>query len=121
MSGKLLVVILSGSEDPYRVRWGLRLALNAHTHPYGDRLLDDVKVLLFAQGVTIVNPNMPSYGEFENRLRALVDAGVEVAACVSIARNIGLEEAAEELGIKLVHASVYTAQHVADGYTIMTF
>ena len=121
MSGKLLVVILSGSEDIYRVRWGLRLALNTHTHPYGDRLLDDVKVLLFAMGVSIVNPKMPFYEEFRDRIRALVDAGVEVAACVSIARNIGLEEEAEGLGINLVHASAYTAQRVADGYTVMTF
>ncbi len=121
MSGRLLVVILSDSEDPYRVRWGLRLALNAHTHPYGDRLLDDVKVLLFVMGVSIVNPKMPFYEEFRDRIRDLVDAGVEVAACVSIARNMGLEEEAEGLGIKLVHASVYTAEHVADGYTVMTF
>jgi hypothetical protein len=121
MNGKLLVVILSGSEDPYRVRWGLRLALNTHTHPYGDRLLDDVKVLLFAMGVSIVNPKMPFHEEFRDRLRVLMDAGVEVAACISIARNIGLEEEAENLGIKLVHASAYTAQHVVDGYTVMTF
>jgi hypothetical protein len=28
--GRLLVVILSGPEDAYRLKWGLRLALHTH-------------------------------------------------------------------------------------------
>lgn len=120
MSGKLLVVILSG-DDPYKVQWGLRLALNAHRHPYGEKLVDDVRVLLFGLGCSIVNPKMPYYETFRERIEALTDAGVEVATCVSIVKQISLEEESQVLGIKLVHASVYTAQCVKEGYTIMTF
>ena len=119
--GKLLVVILTGSEDPYKVEWGLRLALNAYTHPYGEKLLDDVKVLLFSRGVTIVNPRMPFYKDFQERLLALKRAGVEVAGCISGLQEMGLEKEAEEQGIKLVHASVYTSIRVGEGYAIMTF
>jgi hypothetical protein len=120
MSGKLLVVILSG-DDSYKVQWGLRLALNAHRHPYGEKLVDEVKVLLFGLGCSIVNPKMPYYGKFKERINALTDAGVEVASCVSIVKQISLEEESQVLGIKLVHASVYTSQCVSEGYTIMTF
>ena len=120
MSGKLLVVILSG-EDQYKVQWGLRLALNAYRHPYGEKLVDDVKVLLFGLGCSIVNPKMPYHEKFKERINALTDADVEVATCVSIVKQISLEEESKVLGIKLVHASVYTSQCVSEGYTIMTF
>lgn len=120
MNGKLLVVILSGN-DPYKVQWGLRLALHTHKHPYGEKIIEDVRVLLFGMGCTIVNPKMPYYIEFKPRLQTLTDEGVEVATCVSIVKELGLEEESRSLGLKLVHASVYTSQCVSEGYTIMTF
>ncbi len=121
MSGKLLFVINSGSESPSRVNWGLRMALNTHSHPYGEKILEDVKVLLFCGGVSIVDPASPHATEFRERLGELVGAGVEVASCISIAGPLGLEEETTALGIKLVHASVYVAQRVGEGYTIITF
>ncbi|MCW3992192.1 MAG: DsrE family protein [Candidatus Bathyarchaeota archaeon] len=121
MSGKLLFVILSGPDNPNRVRWGLRMALNTYAHPYGERVLDEVKVLLFCSGVSIVDPGAPSHEEFRKRLQDLREAGVEVASCVSIADPLGLVEGSKALGIKLVHASVYVAERVSEGYTVMTF
>lgn len=121
MSGKLLIVILSGPEEVNKIRWGLRMALNTYTHPYGEKILDDVKALLFCGGVSIVDPGNPHYGEFRERLLALKNAGVEVASCVSIAKPLGLEEETESLGINLVHASVYVSERVSEGYTVMTF
>ncbi len=120
MTGKLLVVIVSG-DDPYKVQWGLRLALNAYRHPYGEKLVDDVKVLLFGRGCVIVNPKTPYYDGFKERLDALTDAGVDVVTCVTIVKQLNLEDESKALGIELVHASVYTSQCVADGYAIMTF
>jgi len=90
------VVIQTGSEDPYKGRWGLRLALNRYTNPYGERLLDEVKMLLFVMGVGIVNPNMPFHDEYKQRIQVLFEAGVEVAACVSIAGAIGFEKEVEK-------------------------
>jgi hypothetical protein len=63
-TGRLLVTILSGSEDAYRVGWGLRIALNAFTHPYGEKQLDNVRVILFSRGVTIVDPKTPYFNDF---------------------------------------------------------
>ena len=121
MSGKLLFVINSGSESPNKVNWGLRMALNTHSHPYDEKILEDVKVLLFCGGVSIVDPASPHATEFRERLSELVGAGVEVASCISIAEPLGLEEETTALGIELVHASVYVAERVGEGYTIITF
>ena len=121
MSRKLLFMIISGPESPNKVRWGLRMALNTYTHPYGEKLLDDVKVLLFCGGVSIVDPEASHYEDFKERLLDLEKAGVETASCVSIAEPLGLEKETEKLGIKLVHASVYVAQSVSEGYTIVSF
>jgi len=121
MSGKLLFVINSGSENPSKVKWGLRMALNIHSHPYGEKILDDVRVLLFCGGVSIVEPGSPHYKEFRERLNALVEAGVEVASCISLAGPLGLEEETTSLGIRLVHASVYVAERVGEGYRIISF
>lgn len=121
MVGKLLVTVVSGPDEPEKVLWGLRMALNTFIHPYGEQLLDDVEVLLFAEGVGIVDPNAPNVEEYRERLLHLEQAGVKVVACISIAENIGLVEEYEALDIELVHASAYVAQKVSEGYTIMTF
>ena len=121
MSGKLLFVIQSGSESYYNVLWGLRMAKNTWTHPYGEKILDDVKVLLFGRGVGIINSKLAESPEFEESILELNDVGVEVAACVSIAEPLGLIEEAKSLGIELVHASQYVAEKVGEGYTVMNF
>ena len=121
MGGKLLFVINSGEESPSRALWGLRMSLNTYTNPYGERVLDDVKVLLFCSGVNIVDPASTHSHEFRERLKDLVGAGVEVASCVSLAGPLGLEDETTALGIKLVHASVYVAERVSEGFTTITF
>jgi len=121
MSGKLLFVILSGPEEVNKVSWGLRMALNTFKHPYGEKILDDVKVLLFCGGVSIVDPGCPHHKEFREKILNLKRAGIEVVSCVSIAKPLGLEQEYETLGIELVHASVFVAEKVSEGYTIMTF
>jgi hypothetical protein len=121
MGGKVLFIINSGPESPSKVLWGLRMALNIHSHPYGEKILEEVKVLLFCGGVSIVDPASSHSSEFRERLGELVGAGVEVASCISIARPLGLEEGTRELGIKMVHASVYVAERVSEGYTVITF
>ncbi len=121
MSGKLLFLITSGPEEINKIRWGLRMALNIHNHPYGEKLIDEVKVLLFCGGAQIVDPQTPHYPELKTRLLDLVQAGVEVVSCMSIAIPLGLEENTRSLGIDCVHASVYVAENVKDGFTVMTF
>lgn len=121
MSDKLLFVILSGPENVNKIRWGLRMAFNIYTHPYGEKILDDVRVLLFCDGVKIVDPNNRHYEEFSKRLLDLTKVGVEVTSCVSIAEPLGLFEDTISLGIECVHASVYVAQSVREGFTIITF
>lgn len=51
----------------------------------------------------------------------LVDAGVEISACISIAEPQGLVGEAENLGVRLVHTSQYLIDRVNEGYTIMNF
>jgi hypothetical protein len=50
-----------------------------------------------------------------------VNAGVEVVSCISVARPLGLEDETIALGVRLVHASVYVAECVDEGFTIITF
>ena len=121
MSGKMLFLITSGVEDFNKVRWGLRMAYNVYTHPYGEKLIDEVRVLFFCDGVKIVDPSLKQYEEVQSRIGDLVDAGIEVASCVSIAEPLGLVDDSEKLGIKCVHASAYVAQCVSEGYTTLSF
>jgi hypothetical protein len=121
MSGKLLFVFQTGPENRYNVLWGLRMAKNTWIHPYGDARLESVKVLLFGRGVSLLNPKLPESPEYEESILELVDAGVEVSACISIAEPQGLVGEAENLGVRLVHASQYLIDRVNEGYTIMNF
>jgi hypothetical protein len=121
MSGKLLFIISSGPKNINKIRWGLRMAFNIFTHPYGEKILDDVRVLLFCDGVKIVDPNNRHYKEFSKRLLDLTKSGIEVTSCISIADPLGLVEDTISLGIECVHASVYVAKSVRDGFTIISF
>jgi hypothetical protein len=121
MSGKILFLLVSGLEDFNKVRWGLRMAYNVYTHPYGEKLIDEVKVLLFCDGVKIVDPAHRQYDEVKKRISDLIGAGIEVVSCVSIAEPLGLVESSNLLGIKCVHASAYVAGCVSNGYTTITF
>lgn len=121
MSGKLLFVITSGPENAYNVKWGLRMARNTWIHPYSEKLLDEVKVLLFGEGVQILNSKLPDSPEFEEAIIALKESGVDVVACISIAKPLGLEKEANSLGVRLVHASEYVARLVNEDYAVMNF
>lgn len=121
MSGKLLFLITSGVDDVNKVRWGLRMALNTFTHPYGEKLIDEVRVLLFCDGVKIVDPSNRHYGEIRERLLDLKKEGVKVVSCVSIAEPLGLIDDTSSLGIECVHASEYVARCVHEGFTTISF
>ena len=64
--------IQTDSEDPYKWRKGLRLALNKYTSPYGERLLYEIKMILFVMGVGIVNPNMPFHDVYKQGIQVLI-------------------------------------------------
>jgi hypothetical protein len=121
MSGKILFMITSGVDDFNKVRWGLRMALNTFIHPYGEKIIDEVRVLLFCDGVKIVDPTNRYYSELRKRLLALKEAGIDVVSCVSIAEPLGLVDDSNSLGIACIHASAYVAQCVHEGFTIMSF
>jgi hypothetical protein len=121
MGGKILFIIQSGHSDPNKALWGMRMALNTFMHPYGEKIIEDVKVLLFADGVSIVDKKMPGYDKYRERLLHLEQASVEVVACVTIATQLGLLEEFKEARIPLVHASEYVAERVSEGYTAMNF
>jgi hypothetical protein len=97
------------------------MAKNTWIHPYGEKMLEDVKFLLFGRGVGILNPKLAESPDLEESILGLIEAGVEVSACVSIAEPLGLTVEAESLGVKLVHASQYVAEKVSEGYTVMNF
>jgi hypothetical protein len=121
MSGKLLCVITSGPENVNKVSWGLRMALNTYTHPYGEKILDDIRVLLFCDGVKVVDPSTPHYGEYRDRLIDLRKVGIDVASFTLIAEPLGLVKDTESLGIELVHTSEYVARSISEGFTALTF
>lgn len=77
-------------------------------------------MLLFIRVVGTVNPNMPFYDEYKQRIQTLFEAGVEVAACVSIARAFGLEKEQKNRN-QIRRTSVHDEEHVSQVYTIMTF
>ena len=121
MTGKILFMIISGIEGINKARWGLRMALNTYTHPYGDKLIDEVRVLLFCDGVKLVDPSSQHYSEIRERILDLVQAGMDVVSCVSIAEPLGLVDETSSLGIECVHASEYVAKCVSEGFNTITF
>ncbi len=116
----ILVLVASGPEAPERTREGLQLALAMHH----SGMLEGLAVLLTGAGVACLAAQ--GRGEVAAELReavdALLEAGVEVAACTRAlhARRLLDDEEALE-GVRPVGAPTYLADKAGQGWQVLTF
>lgn len=85
-------------------------------------MLASVRVLLTGPGVRCLDPDDPEAEDLEAAVRALVEAGVEVAACTrSLAEHRLVDAAAKIPEVKPVGAPTWLAAQVDAGAAIASF
>lgn len=112
MTDKVLVIILSGEDDPRRVEKGLTFAMKSKKLG----MLNDVKVLLWGPGVDILKSQ-----QFDGFIKDLKSEGVIVSACVSDIKRSGLDSEISKEAVKAAGAAVFISDSVMDGYQVITF
>ncbi len=104
MAKKVLVLIISNAG------LGLRFARRAK------EFMKDVKVALWAEGEDHV-----ASGWVDDRLKEVIDSGIEVVACRKQAEGRGYEKALRRKKVKLVSVSEYVSKAILEGREVLTF
>ena len=110
--GKILVLVLSGPENTFRVASGLGFAYAAH------RQGAEVKVIFFADGVR-VPLETERYPQLAERLRDLTQAGILPVVCK---RNLEVLEKPTELpGFDVHYIADDLVRAAGEGFAIISF
>ncbi len=108
---KVLLLIMSGDE---KADLGVRFAYRS----IEDNRFEDLKVIFFGPS----QKRILSYeGEMKKMLDELRRRGAIDAACINVAKNLGIEKNLEELGLNLVPVGNRIAYFLQKGYQVISF
>lgn len=108
---KVLLLIMSGDE---KADLGVRFAYRS----IEDNRFEDLKVIFFGPS----QKRILSYeGEMKKMIEELRRRGAIDAACINVARNLGIEKSLEDLGLNLVPVGNRIAYYIEKGYQVITF
>lgn len=112
---KALVIILSGTDSPDKVKFGLNFAWRTKN----GGAFEDVKVIFFGPGEDFIAKT-----DDEDILEAYTQVlanNIIPQACVAIAEGAGIAPILIDKKIELVHAGQAIAGLMAEGYQPLTF
>ncbi|MCL4322019.1 MAG: DsrE family protein [Deltaproteobacteria bacterium] len=112
---KALIIILSGADNPIKVKLGLNVAWRTKN----SGAFEDVKVIFFGPGEDfIAKTDDKDIIEAYNQVLA---NNIMPQACVAVAEGYGIAPILTDKKIELVHAGQAIAGFMAEGYQPLTF
>ncbi len=79
--------------------------------------MDQVRVILWGPTEKIAAENR----DFQEQIRLLMDAKVEVIACKACSDNFGVSEELEKIGINVQYVGTLVTEMLKDGWYQLTF
>lgn len=79
--------------------------------------MDQVRVILWGPTEKIVLEDL----DFQEQVRLLMDAGVEVYACKACSDNFGVSEKLAEIGIDVRYVGTFVTEMLKEGWYQLTF
>lgn len=114
----MLVLLATDPErDTSRCEQALLLALNSHR----TEILEEVRVMLFGDGVRILDPSIDADAVFNDLITRLHKEGVEVVACTGNLVRHNLAEAARRAAVAPAGAQVYVSARLTEDFAVVTF
>jgi hypothetical protein len=108
---KVLLLIMSGDE---KADLSVRFAYRS----LEDNRFEDLKVIFFGPS----QKRIVSYeGEMKKMLEELRRRGAIDAACINVAKSLGIEKNLEDLGVNLVPVGNRIAYFLEKGYQVISF
>lgn len=106
-------MILSSADEVVHRELSLPYAYNSKKQGWMDR----VRVILWGPTEKIAAENR----EFQEQIRLLIDADVEVIACKACSDNFGVSKELEKLGIDIQYVGTLVTEMLKDGWYQLTF
>jgi hypothetical protein len=108
---RVLILIMSGDE---KADLGVRFAYRS----VEDKRFEDLKVIFFGPS----QKRILSYeGEMRRMIEELRRRGAIDAACINVAKSLGIEKSLEDLGLNLVPVGNRIAYFLEKGYQVISF
>ena len=113
MASRLLIVIIE-EKDRERIMRALNFALRSKRM----QILDDVKVLLWGESENMIVKDDP---ELQTLINSLLNEGVEIFACLGVAKQLGIKGKLEVMGLRVESATKIINEYVNNGYETSWF
>ncbi len=113
MASRLLIVIIE-EKDRERIMRALNFALRSKRM----QILDDVKVLLWGESENMIVKDDP---ELQTLINSLLNEGVEIFACLGVAKQLGIKSKLEDMGLRVESATKIINEYVNNGYETSWF
>jgi len=108
---RVLILIISGDE---KADLGVRFAYRS----VEDKRFEDLKVIFFG-------PSQKRILSYEGEMRGMIEElrrrGAIDAACINVAKSLGIEKSLEDLGLNLVPVGNRIAYFLEKGYQVISF
>jgi len=112
---KALIIILSGSDNPVKVKLGLNVAWRTKN----SGAFEDVKLIFFGPGEEFIAKTEDK--EIIEAYEQVLSNNIIPQACVAVADGYGVSKILIDKKVELVHAGQAIAQIMAEGYQPLTF
>ena len=112
MADKVLVVIASQDREVV-LEPGLLYPFNAATKGW----MEEVKVIFFGPSEKLAAADP----EVQDRIKDVMEAGIQVMACKKCSDGFGLTETLEALGVEVVYVGGVISELLKDGWASLTF
>ena len=112
MANKVFAILSSGDRE-VALEVGLVYPLNAIKQKW----MDEVKVIIFGPSEKVAANDL----EVQERLKELLEAGIEVMACKWCADRMNITDRLEQAGVKVVYVGEIMSQLMKDGWSSLTF
>lgn len=112
---KALIIIMSGAENPVKVKLGLIFAWRTKN----SGAFEDVKVVFFGPSEDFIAKTEDA--EILEAYNSVLENKISPQACVAIAEGMGIAPLLLEKDMELVHVGQAIAGFMAEGYQPLTF
>ncbi|MHB1680876.1 MAG: DsrE family protein [bacterium] len=112
---KALIIILSGNDNPVKVKLGLNVAWRTKS----SGAFEDVKLIFFGPGEDFIAKTEDK--EIIEAYEQVLNNNIVPQACVAVAEGYGVSQILIDKKVELVHAGQAIAQIMSEGYQPLTF
>ncbi len=113
MTKNKLFVIWASADTEVHKETSFQYSFNAKKYGW----MDEVKVIIFGPSERTI----PENPELMNKIKLMIDNGIEVIACKACGDGYSTSKKFEEIGVKIEYVGKYISDLIKDGWHHLSF